>query len=82
MLPKLIASSEDPTKLALTVKGIMLGMAPLALVLFNITDLEWQTIVESIVTLVTLALTALSTILTLYGLVRKIVLQRWSHPDA
>lgn len=68
---KLLQSSADPTKLSLTIKGLLLGLVPLAMVLLHPVDPDlFQT---SLVNAIETLATVLSAIITLYGAVRKVV---------
>lgn len=69
--PKLLGSSVNPNELSMTIKGILLGLIPLAVVIFtstgiDITSGELTEVVNAIVAV-------LSTVLTVVGLIRKLV---------
>jgi hypothetical protein len=76
---KLIASSVDPNQLSLTLKGIIIGVAPIAMLVLhavgkNITQDQLQAVVE-VTTNVVAALGALvSSIIVAVGVIRKLVL--------
>ncbi len=79
-LPKFLQSSVDSTKLALTVQGILLGIIPLLLflaTLFGVTLIqgELSNVAGAFSELIIAVGGAVSAFLTLYGLVRKIVVK-------
>lgn len=74
----LITSSKDPKALSLTVKGALLAIAPLAMYAFGVTEADFNDIVGGIVNLVFALATAFSAFMTLWGLLRKVRLGRWS----
>lgn len=74
----LIASSANPEKVALTVKGVLVGVLPVILILapiFGIPVDNLSGVVEATVVAVQAFLTALSSVMVLYGLLRKIYLK-------
>lgn len=76
MLNKFLASSIDPEKLSLTVKGILVGLIPLALIVFpEITQIELQGAVDGIVNVIISVSIAISALATLMGALRKIVVK-------
>lgn len=75
----LVVSSANPEKLALTVRGFLVGIIPLALYLAPLAGIQLDAgnlsgIVELIKQLVEVGLGLIAGIITLYGLIRKIVL--------
>lgn len=74
----LVTSSADPRKVSLTVKGFLLGLAPLAMFLLGFTEAEAQSAADAIANLVLLALSIVSTIQIVWGLMRKATAGRWS----
>lgn len=71
-----LASSADATKVSLTVRGILLGIVPMVMLLFGITEAEAIAIVDVIVDIVFYGTTLISLVMTLYGLVRKFIKPR------
>ena len=69
---KFLASSVDPSKLSLTVKGLLLSLLPVFLVLTGMTEETIQPIIDAIVQAVFLVTALVSTFQILYGLIRKI----------
>jgi len=66
-----LGSSENPNNLAMTVKGILLGLVPIAVIIFtnvgiDITSGELTEIVNAVVALI-------AGVVTVIGLVRKIM---------
>lgn len=69
----ILGSSVDPEKLALTVKGILLGVVTILVTLgVDATGLELNTLVDAIVNAIQLIGGLVSAIMTIYGLSRKI----------
>lgn len=81
MLKKFTTSSVDPTKLSMTVRGILVGLVPLAIALTGLNADTIDTITDMIVEMVFLGASLYSVALVLYGLIRKAIAGRWSHPD-
>lgn len=71
-------SSADPAKTAITIKGIVLGLAPILMLLFNIPSDDFNLIANNIEQLVFYASAGLSVSMVLFGLLRKIALGRWA----
>jgi hypothetical protein len=69
---KFLESSVDPSKLSLTVKGLLLSLLPVFLVLTGMTEETIQPIIDVIVQAVFLVTALVSTFQILYGLIRKI----------
>jgi len=69
---KFLASSVDPSKLSLTIKGILLGILPIFLVVTGMTEETIQPIIDAIVQIVFLGTSFVSTFQIVYGLIRKI----------
>jgi len=80
MLPKVLTSSVDSSKLALTIKGILIGIIPLALFIASSSGValvqgELNGLVEAISELIIAFGGVLSAGVTLYGLFRKIAVK-------
>lgn len=69
---KFLASSLDPSKLSLTVKGLLLSILPVFLVLTGMTEETIQPIIDGIVQIVFLVTSLVSAFQIIYGLIRKI----------
>lgn len=67
----MLGSSADPNKVSLTVKGIVVGLIPLAVVLLKQLDIEVTA--DSLLELVELGLAAASAVMVFIGAVRKVV---------
>lgn len=67
-----LASSVDATKVSLAVRGVLLGMIPMAMHFFGITEAEVTQIVNIIVDIVFYGTSLASLVITLYGLLRKL----------
>jgi hypothetical protein len=74
----LITSSKDPRALSLTVKGLLVAIAPLAMYALGLTEADFNDLVGGIVNLVFTVATAFSAFMTVWGLLRKVRLNRWS----
>lgn len=75
---KFLASSADPTKLSMTVRGVLVAIIPLLVVFTGLGDAEVNAIIDLIVNIVFWVTSIVSAVVTLYGLVRKVQLGRWS----
>lgn len=69
---KYLASSVNPEKLSLTIKGILVGLVPLIIVLTGLNQAELNEVIEGIIQAVTGITTAIAGVMTAYGLLRKI----------
>lgn len=78
----LITSSSNPAAIGMTVRGVLVVIVPLIASLFGLTDDTSNALVDAIVQLVVAAMTLVGVAMTVFGLLRKLYLQRWSHPDA
>lgn len=78
----LLASSADPEAMGMTVKGILVLIVPFLARFLGLDDTTANTLADTIVQLVIAAWTLVGVAMTVFGLVRKIYLQRWAHPDA
>lgn len=77
----LVISSVDPTKVSLTVKGFLTTAVSVIVMVsplfhLHIGSEQLTSIVDGIVDTIVVVLTALSSIVTLFGLIRKIVVTR------
>jgi hypothetical protein len=76
----IVYSSNDATQISLTVKGALLGIIPYLMIVagiahVNVGDSTTLTaLVDSIANFVQVALTAVSALVTVYGLARKVFL--------
>jgi hypothetical protein len=77
----LITSSADPNKLSLAVKGFLLGIAPIAMLLFGLTQTDFGTLVDTVVNLVFWITSGIAAIQVLFGILRKVKLGRWSASE-
>ena len=75
---KLFTSSADPKQLSLTVRGILLAVLPILIALSGVDEATATGIVDTIVDITFYGTTLFSLVVTLYGLLRKIRLGRWS----
>lgn len=78
----LIISSANPESVGMTVRGILVVLVPLIASWFGLGQDESNALVEAIVQLIVSAMTLIGVAMTVFGLLRKLYLQRWSHPDA
>ncbi len=74
------ASSVESKELSLTIKGILIGLIPLAVLISamfgaNVPAGDWSQVVNGIEGLVIIIGSVISGIITLYGLIRKIIAQ-------
>lgn len=74
MMPKVLASSADPTKVALTIKGMLVAVIPILIIIgqhygFTVTETSLMELIENFTGI-------LSAIMIGYGLLRKIILSK------
>lgn len=77
-LPKMLQSSADPSKLALTVKGILLGIMPLVIALFAYFGLDFTTndyaqAVEQITALLAISMTFVGAMRKFYYFIKSLI---------
>lgn len=77
-LPKMLQSSTDPSKLALTVKGILLSIMPLVIALFAYFGLEIATndyaqAVEQITIILAASITFVGLVRKFYHFVKSLI---------
>jgi hypothetical protein len=78
----LISSSSNPAAMGMTVRGVLVVLVPLIASLFGLGQDDSNALVEAIVQLVVSGMTLMGVAMTVFGLVRKLYLGRWSHPEA
>lgn len=74
----IIASSADPKKVSLFVRGLLLSLAPIAMLVFGLTEADVNGLLDAVVNVVFFALSLVAAGQVLWGLVRKVQLGRWS----
>jgi len=73
---KIFASSIDPEELSLTVKGVLVGLVPLALVVFpDVTQIELQGAIDGIINVIIAVSAVIAAVTTLIGAGRKIIVK-------
>lgn len=77
-IDKVVISSEDPNKISLFIKGFLIMGAPIAMILLGIDETDFNMIVDAFTTLVFNVLTLVSSVMMLWGLIRKVYNKRWS----
>ncbi len=75
----LVTSSANPRNTSLAVKGFLVSLAPFAMMMFGVTDVDVNAFVNAIVDLIFYVLSAIATVQMLFGFIRKISLGRWSY---
>lgn len=78
--PGMLGSSVDATKLALTVKGILVGILPVALIVsksfgLELDGTELNTIIDAIENLIITVGSVVSLAMTVVGLIRKLIVK-------
>lgn len=76
MFEKLLHSSANPEKVSLTVKGLLTTLIPVAMVFIKVAGAEIsnddvQKLVDSIAEVIMIATSLLSTVMVVWGLLRK-----------
>ena len=74
----LIMSSANATKYSTTVKGLLIGILPVIMAVTGLTTEDAQSWIDVITNLVFFGTSLIATIQVIYGLARKIYLQKWS----
>lgn len=67
----LLGSSEDPEKVALSIKGVLLLLVPVLVAVFKLTGLELPEV--DLIAIINNLFLAFGTLFTVYGIVRKIL---------
>ena len=75
---KFVASSVDPKELSLTLKGLLVGVVPVAMIIINaaganISQEELQNVVEVVTNVVAALGTLVSAVMVAAGVIRKLV---------
>lgn len=75
--PKLLGSSVDPTKLSLTIKGVLLGIVAIITPIlifygYDVAQLDLNGLVDMIINSVQAIVLAVSAVMTVWGAIRKI----------
>jgi len=78
ILSWIITSSADPKKTSPFVKGLLISIAPVALMMLGWSDGQSSSFVDGIADLVFFSLSIISVIMMLVGLKRKQDLRRWA----
>lgn len=73
-IPTKFKSSADPNKLSITVKGVLLALVPGILYLLGLVGLKLTDV--SLIEIINQGAIALSSILVIYGLLRKAILKK------
>lgn len=81
ILKKLLASSADPKKISLTLKGILLAAAPIIIATTNLNADQYTVIVNGLVDITFYGTALASAFSMVFGLVRKIQLGKWSATE-
>lgn len=81
ILKKLFTSSTDPKKISLTVQGALVAIAPIAIAMTNLNADQYNAVVNGVVDIVFYGTALVSALTTVYGLVRKVKLGKWSAVD-
>lgn len=76
-IPSWLQSSQDSNKVSLSVKGFLTGLIPLIVILvkvfqIDIAEAQINEIIDTLGNTVIVVWTAVSAIITLYGLIRKL----------
>ena len=87
-LPKFLTSSQDATKLSLSIKGVLMGIIPVVLILlkaFNpegeVVPDDLQLVAEKIGDSIVVLFTLVSSITTVYGVLRKFLPKKKDFND-
>lgn len=78
LFQKIITSSADPQKTSLAVKGILVGIAPVAMYLLGMTDHDVNSFIDAVGNIVFFSLSIVAAIQVVIGVGRKVKLGRWS----
>lgn len=81
MLKKITTSSVDPTALSMTFRGLLISIIPLFIAITGLDPEQVHTISDMLVEIVFQGASFYSAALIVIGLIRKLYIGRWSHPD-
>ena len=78
MINKILASSVNPEKLSLTIKGILVGLAPVLLVIFGVSNInvgqeDLNQIIDATSNAIISVGGTISAIMILWGAIRKVL---------
>jgi hypothetical protein len=75
---KYLVSSADATKYSTTFKGILMAVLPIIMIVSGLNEAELIPIIEAISNGIFLITSAIASLQIVFGLGRKIYLERWS----
>lgn len=76
-IPSWLQSSKSPEQVSLTIKGFLLGLVPVIVILtkvfqIDIAEAQINEIIDTLGNTIIVVWTAVSGVITLYGLIRKL----------
>lgn len=77
-LDKLITSSSNPAEISATIKGIIVAILPIVIYFTGASESDINAIVDGVIQVIFLGTTIYSTVMTVFGIGRKIYLKKWS----
>lgn len=77
-LPSFLASSKDPAKLGLTVRGFLISIVPLIMLVTGLAETEVNSAIDAVVLITVAGASVVGAVQMLFGLARKAYLGRWS----
>lgn len=74
----LVTSSADSEKYSLTIKGLLVSIAPIAIIVLHLNTGDYGSLVDAISSVIFYGGSIISAIVTVIGLIRKIDVGHWS----
>jgi len=78
MFEKFIMSSADPAKVSVTIKGLLTAILPIIIMVSGAKEADVNMLVDAIVNVAFYGMSLVSAGITIYGLMRKLAMGRWS----
>lgn len=78
---KLTRSSSDAQQLSMTVKGALISLVPIIVALTGIPEADITPAISAVVDGINAGFALAGAVITIYGLLRKIYLGRWSAAE-
>lgn len=74
----LITSSENPTEISRTVRGVLVSIAPAIMLFTGLAEPDVQSVIDAVILLLTSLFGVIGAWMTISGALRKVKLGRWS----
>lgn len=77
----LVTSSTNPDQMSATVRGVLVLLVPFIAHFVGLDEASSNGLVDGIVAFINTSLALIGVGITLFGILRKVRLGRWAHPD-